>query len=84
MKTLVIDRERVEILMKREGIQTFRELSEKSGLHKNTLTKVLSGQTWDSRTVEKLAGALNCSPIDLQTAQGYPAPNLVTLAAPCV
>lgn len=83
-KTLVIDKERVDILMKRANIRTYSELAKRSGLHQNTLTKVLRGRTWDSNTAQKLAGALQCSPIDLQVAEGYPFPNWETLAVPCI
>ena len=77
---LVIDKERVSILMKRADIRTYRELAEKAGIHYNTVTKVLNGAKFDSETANKLALALNCSPIDLMTAEGFPDPNSATLA----
>ena len=80
VRTFVIDRERVDLLMKRSGIKTYTALAERAGLHPNTLTKVLKGTKWDSSTAMKLADALDCNPIDLQTAIGYPSPNWGTLA----
>lgn len=79
-RKFVIDRERVDLLMKRANIKTYAELAARSELHPNTLTKVLGGRTWDSKTAMKLANALECNPIDLQVAWGYPAPNWGTLA----
>jgi lambda repressor-like predicted transcriptional regulator len=79
-QSFVIDKERVDLLMKRAGIRTYTDLATKSGLHPNTLTKVLGGRTWDSMTAQKLAMALDCNPLDLQTAIGFPPPNWGTLA----
>ena len=79
-KNLRIDRERVDILMKDRGISSFAELARVAGLHPNTLVKVLKGKNWDSSTAEKLAAALDCNPIDLQVAEGYPDPNWEALA----
>jgi len=80
-QSFIIDKERVELLMKRAGVRTYTELAARSGLHPNTLTKVLGGRTWDSMTAQKLALALDCNPIDLQTAIGFPPPNWGTLVA---
>ena len=77
---LVIDRTRVRVLMERAGIKTLTELAAKADVHQNTLTKVLNGEEFRSTTVAKLAKALNCNPVDLQVAEGYPDPNLVALA----
>lgn len=77
----IIDKERVDLLMKRASISTYVELAERSGLHQNTLTKILDGKSWQSKTAMKLAKALHCSPIDLQTLVGFPLPNLETLGS---
>jgi len=77
---LTIDKERVNVLMKRAGIKTYRDLASSAGVHYNTVTRVLNGSVFDSATADKLATALNCSPIDLMSAEGSPDPNLVALA----
>lgn len=81
MNKLRIDRERVEALMKRKGIETYQELSKVSGVHANTLTVVMRGGNWSTGTAEKLAAALNCNPIDLMVAEGFPEPFSVAPAS---
>lgn len=77
---LVIDKDRVNLLMKRSGTKTYRELALNAGLHYNTVTRVLNGSIFDSVTADKMAQALKCNPIDLMTAEGFPDPNLAALA----
>jgi plasmid maintenance system antidote protein VapI len=68
--------------MDREGVSMLQELAERAGIHPNTLTKVLSGESWTPETAVKLAVALNCNPIDLLVAEGFPDPNWAALAVP--
>ena len=81
MQKSIIDRERVDLLMKQVDIGTYADLAKQTGLHKNTLTKILNGSKWHSDTIDKLAIALRCNPIDLISTIGYPSPNWVTLAS---
>ena len=77
--SLKIDNERVDLLMKRANIKSYRALAEKANIHYNTVTNIMRGGTFDSNTARKLAWALNCNPIDLMTTKGFPDPNLETL-----
>ncbi|GIV81677.1 MAG: hypothetical protein KatS3mg051_1031 [Anaerolineae bacterium] len=79
---LIIDRTRVDLLMRRAGIESYADLAARAGVHENTLLRVLKGHNWTSETAAKLAAALNCNPIDLMTAEGYPDPNWEPLAVP--
>ena len=83
MGKLIIDRERIDILMRSAEIDTYVELAKRAQLHPNTLTKILKGEKWQSETVEKLASVLECNPIDLLVAVGFTLPNSVTLGSRC-
>jgi len=74
LNRLRIDRTRVQALMTLHGVDTMQELSERSGVHVNTLTVVLRGGRWSAKTIERLAIALDCNPVDLLVADGFPAP----------
>ena len=83
MGKLIIDRERIDILMRSAEIDTYVELAKRAQLHPNTLTKILKGEKWQSETVEKLASVLECNPIDLLVTVGFTLPNSVTLGSRC-
>lgn len=72
-----IDKYRLEFLMEQKGIKTLQELADMSGVHRNSLTRILRGERWTSDTATKLADALGCNPIDLLVARGYPDPKSV-------
>ena len=74
--SLRIDKRRVRYFMNRSEIDTQLELAQKAGLDKYTISRLLDGGTFTSGTVEKLATALRCNPIDLLEADGYPAPHV--------
>jgi len=76
-----IDKHRLEFLMEQKGIRTLQQLAEISGVHGNTLTRILRGEKWTSDTATKLADALDCNPIDLLVAKGYPDPKLAAPVA---
>lgn len=69
-----IDKHKVKVLMALRNIDTQRELVKRSGLHESTVIKVLNGEGFKSETLERLAGALECSPMDLLRVDGYPSP----------
>ena len=80
--TLIIDRKRVDLLMERAQIKSYRKLAQAAGIHENTIFNVLRGAAFDSNTAKRLALVLHCNPIDLMTAEGFPDPNSVALAVP--
>lgn len=68
MGRTIIDAEKVDFLKKREGFLTDRQLAEAAGINANTLTNVVrKGNSFDSKTLDRLAEALRCNPLDLQT-----------------
>ena len=66
MKTK-IDRRKVRVKMARAGIEELSELARRSGLHPNTIHKVLDSHNWSSRTLDALAQALDCESTELLT-----------------
>jgi len=82
MNKLRIDRKRVEALMEKKGLLTMQELAKASGVHANTLTVIMRGGNWNAKTAERLAAALDCNPVDLLVAEGYPEPFLAAPASP--
>ena len=73
---LTINRDRVRIYMIDNDIQTYRQLAETAGISEPTLYNVLSGEGFNSATLEKLARGLNVNPLDLITITGHPAPHV--------
>ena len=65
MSELKINERTVRIMMAREGINTLEELASRSGVHSDTCRNLFSGSGFRSRTVEQLADALSCNPLDL-------------------
>lgn len=70
----VIDPARLDVAKERAGILTDKELAERTGMSTNTLVRLRKGLTFDSGTLDRLAEALQCSPIDLLVAEGAPEP----------
>lgn len=52
-----------------------RDLARASGVHEQTLYNLMAGKDFTSGTLAKIAAALDCHPVDLIDAQGYPDPN---------
>ena len=71
-----IDELRVKQFMLMVGIETQLELARRSGLDKQTVSRALNGDTFRSDTLSKLAEALNVNPMDLVSAEGFPAPHM--------
>ncbi len=64
----VIDPVKVDFLKEREEILSDRQLAKAANINANTLTNVVrKGRSFDSKTLDSLAKALRCNPIDLQT-----------------
>ena len=76
MTRTIIDPRKVDYLKERAGMLSDRQLAEAAGINVNTLTNVVrKGKSFDSKTLDRLAMALRCSPMDLQTvSDGTPAP----------
>lgn len=66
-----IDKAKVEQLMRERGFSSFTQLAAAAGLHHNTMYNVLDNPKFESVTLAKLATALECSPVDLMTWNGF-------------
>lgn len=58
------------------GIDTKEELAKRAKISSFTLRNLLSGNDFRSSTVKSLADALECNPMDLLQAEGYPSPHV--------
>ena len=76
MTRTIIDPTKVDYLKDKAGILSDRQLADAAGINVNTLTNVVrKGKSFDSKTLDRLAVALRCSPVDLQTvSDGTPEP----------
>lgn len=70
VKTLLAERE-----------ETLRDVAARSDIGEATLYRILNGAEFNSRTLGKLAEALECAPADLISADGYHSPLMVAQAA---
>ncbi|MCD6290359.1 MAG: helix-turn-helix transcriptional regulator [Anaerolineae bacterium] len=73
---LKIDERKVRVFMAMRGIDTVRDLARKAGIHEDTVWKVFKGRNFTAETLERLATALECNPLDLLTVEGYPDPHM--------
>jgi len=71
---LRIDERRVKLFMAIRGIETQDELAKRAGLHPATLVKLFKGSNFTAETLDKLARAFECNPLDLIAVEGYPDP----------
>lgn len=55
---------------------TIRDLGKVSDIHEQTLYRLMSGATFNSETLGKLAKALDCNPVDLIESDGYTDPHV--------
>lgn len=58
-----------------------RELSKLSGVSEPTITRLVKGKAFTSETLGKLAEALDCHPVDLIDAEGFPSPHMAAPSA---
>ena len=73
---LKVDERKVRVFMADRGIHTIEELAERSGVTSLTIRRLFKGAGFKSDTVQKLADALGCNPLDLLTVEGYPDPHV--------
>ena len=60
-----ISKSGLSIAMLNAGVDTFKQLAEKTGLSVNTLSRLNNGAAPMVSTVRKLAVALDCDPADI-------------------
>lgn len=62
-----IDRFKVKRWMEQEGIETFDQLAKLARLSPTTVYNALDGYNWRSTTLDAIAKALGCNPLDIVT-----------------
>lgn len=60
---------------------SLRDLADASDIGEATLYRIVNGAKFNSTTLEKLADALDCNPVDLLDVSGYPDPHMVAPTA---
>jgi len=64
-----------QMLLERDMDQ--QGLAGRSELSEITISRLMQGKPFTSETLGKIAKALDCHPIDLIDAKGYPSPHMV-------
>lgn len=70
-----VDRRRLGAMMELRGLDN-KSLSERVGLHYNTILRIKEEQSTTLARLEQLCDALDCHPFDLIVAEGFPEPFL--------
>lgn len=65
MRKLIINEEKLRVQMAHAGIYSLAELSRKANVHYNTVYSLTEMGDFKSSTVERIAAALGCDPLDL-------------------
>lgn len=61
------DRFKVKTRMEKAGIVKFEDLAEKAGISPTTLYNTMDSYSWRGATIDYVADALSCSPLELLT-----------------
>ena len=72
-----IDGKKVRLLMIERNIGTVADVAIRAGLSPNTVSHVMRGAGWSSKTLASLALALNCDPLSIlkvETCTGHQPP----------
>ena len=64
---MILDKAKVQHRMIDAGVHAFTELAAMADVSQTTLFVAMDTERWQARTVNKLAVALKCSPLDLIT-----------------
>lgn len=61
-----------QLMLERWGTAEQKELAERVGLTEATVSRLLAGSGFSNETLNKMCGALNCTPNDILVGQGLP------------
>lgn len=67
MARTVLDVNKMDVLKNDRGVATDKDLAAAAGISTTTLVSLRKGKPFDSKTLDRLAAVLKCSPIDLIT-----------------
>ena len=77
---LKIHEPHVKRIMYDRGIVDQKDLAVLADISEQTLIRLFRGKPFSSKTLEQLAGALDCNPVDLMNVGDFPAPLVVAPA----
>ena len=77
---LKIHEPHVKRIMFDRGIVDQKDLAGRADISEQTLIRLFQGKPFSSRTLEQLAGALECNPVDLVNVGDFPDPLVVAPA----
>lgn len=80
-RDILVDATRLDIAMAVARIRTDEKLAEKSDVDDRTLRNIRKNGKCSLDTLNRIASAIGCNPIDLLTTPGYPDPKWDALAA---
>lgn len=69
---LIVDGDKLDYWMEKRGIRSDSELVRRADVGANVVASLRRGNGFESRTLEKIARALECNPLDLQTVEAAP------------
>ena len=75
-KRLRLNERALKVYMAERGINTKEELARASGISTFTLRRIIGGEDFRLSTLESIADALKCNPLDLLEPEGYPSPHV--------
>jgi lambda repressor-like predicted transcriptional regulator len=61
------DRFKIKARMEKAGIEKFEELAKAAGISPTTLYNTMDNYNWRGATIDHVANALDCSPLELLT-----------------
>jgi transcriptional regulator with XRE-family HTH domain len=72
-----ISEQKVRMFMALVGIESQKALAERAGVGQTTLVALLHGsRSFTGDTLDRIATALECNPLDLLVTDGHPAPHM--------
>lgn len=81
MKTLKVDKKRLDLAMAQAGIRQYEDLATAAEISSQTIRNIRRDGICSMNVLAALASALDCNPIDLIVTPGFPDPKLEALAA---
>lgn len=69
---LIVDGDKLDYWMKKRAVRSDSELVRRADVGANVIASLRKGNGFESRTLEKIARALDCNPLDLQTVEEAP------------
>lgn len=78
-RNIRVDARRLDIAMALAGMRTDESLAEAASITGQTIRNIRASGSCSLRVLSRLAGSLDCNPIDLLITPGHPDPKLGAL-----